>query len=182
MNRRDLFKLGVTAATAAAPAAEAAQTAGGGAEALQKVQAAWKPALFDAHQNETVIALTELMIPATDTPGAKAAQVNRYLDLLLNDGPAERREQFLAGLAWLDGFALRQHQKPFVKLTAAQQTALLEKLDGATGEALQPGAEFFRHAKQMTARIYYSTQIGFQELNKGGRVPASFGCKHPEHA
>jgi hypothetical protein len=26
------------------------------------------------------------------------------------------------------------------------------------------------------------TQIGFNELNKGGRVPASFGCRHPEHA
>ncbi|HBY60872.1 MAG TPA: hypothetical protein DEH78_13700, partial [Solibacterales bacterium] len=80
--------------------------------------APWKPQVFDAHQNETVVVLTELIIPATDTPGAKAALVNRYLDLLLADGPAPQRESFLAGLAWLDGYALRQHAKPFVRCTA----------------------------------------------------------------
>jgi hypothetical protein len=34
----------------------------------------------------------------------------------------------------------------------------------------------------MTAGIYYNTQIGYQELNKGGRVPATFACDHPTHA
>ena len=182
MNRRDLIRLGVSAA--AVPAAGIAQSSehAGHAATVENVQAGWKPALFDAHQNDTVIALTELIIPATDTPGAKAAQVNRYMDMLLNDGPAEQREHFLAGLAWLDGYSLKQRQKPFVKLAETEQIAMLENLDGATDEELRPGALFFRQAKRMTAGIYYSTQIGFQELNKGGRVPASFGCKHPEHA
>ena len=36
--------------------------------------------------------------------------------------------------------------------------------------------------KGMTAEVYYATEIGFNELNKGGRVPATFGCQHPEHA
>src|SRR5579863_4327755 len=48
----------------------------------------WKPVFFDEHQNETVIALTELIIPQTDTPGAKAALVNRFIDLMLNDEDA----------------------------------------------------------------------------------------------
>jgi hypothetical protein len=38
-----------------------------------KPAAAWKPGLFDDHENETVIALIDLIIPATDTPGPKAA-------------------------------------------------------------------------------------------------------------
>ena len=43
----------------------------------------WKPLLLDEHQNETLIILSDLIIPATDTPGAKEALVNRYIDLVL---------------------------------------------------------------------------------------------------
>jgi hypothetical protein len=34
----------------------------------------WKPKFLDAHQTETVQTIGDLLIPATDTPGAKAAQ------------------------------------------------------------------------------------------------------------
>src|SRR5437870_10309328 len=111
MNRRDLLKLGASAA--AAPAALAQQHAQHTASIVP--QAAWTPQLFDAHQNETVIALTERIIPATDTPGAKAALVNRHLDRLLHDGPVADQERFLQGLAWLDGYAIREKGKPFVR-------------------------------------------------------------------
>ena len=60
MHRRDLLKLG--ASFAAIPAAWAAQAA----------KPHWRPSVFDDHQNETVIALTELIIPATD-PGTEMA-------------------------------------------------------------------------------------------------------------
>lgn len=157
MNRRELILLG-----AAAPVSIGAQTA------------PWKPLLFDAHQNETVIALTELIIPATDTPGAKAALVNRHLDKQLHDGPVERQQQFLEGLAGLDGQAIRRHGHPFVRCTRGQQSGLLEGLE-------TEGNRFFGLAKRATAEIYYATEIGFKELNKDGRVPAGFACTHPEH-
>jgi len=169
MHRRDLLKLGIslTALPATIPAAWAQQAA----------KPDWRPSVLDDHQNETVIVLTELIIPATDTPGAKAASVNRYIALFLRDGEAGQRERFIAGLNWLDGNALRQHGHPFVGLAPAQQTAMLTVMsqDG-------PGREFFRSMKALTARIYYNTQIGFQELNKGGRVPKTFGCSHGTHA
>ncbi len=31
--------------------------------------------------------------------------------------------------------------------------------------------------KAWTARIYYATKPGFDELNKGSRIPATFACK-----
>jgi len=165
MHRRDLLKLGASFAIPAAWAQQAAKPD-------------WKPSLLDDHQNETVIALSDLIIPATDTPGAKAAHVNRYIDLFLRDGNATQRTRFLAGLSWLDGQSIHQHGHPFVHLSPAQQTALLQPLESSTG----PGHDFFSLAKAMTAGIYYNTQIGYQELNKGGRVPKSFGCEHTSHA
>jgi len=173
MKRRDLFKISATlpALASGSPGALAAQVAA----------PSWKPAVFDTHQNNTVVALTELIIPATDTPGAKAAGVNRYLDLILRDSPALRIE-ILEGLGWLDGFARTKHGKPFVACTSAEQTSMLEALDAGSDSQLEPGTRFFRSIKSQTARIYYATEIGVRELNKGGRVPASFGCTHPEHA
>ena len=169
MKRRDLLKIGVVAA----PAAAAQQRPPGSAAPVTIApQSAWTPQLFDAHQNETVIALTERIIPATDTPGAKAALVNRHLDKLLHDGPAADQQRVLEGLAWLDGQAIRQHSKPFVRCAESEQVAMLQAMDTGTG----PGNQFFRLAKSLTSSTYYATEIGFKELNKGGRVPASFAC------
>jgi hypothetical protein len=166
MQRRDFLK--ISTAGFAIPAAWAQQAA----------RPDWKPQVLDAHQNETVIALTELIIPATDTPGAKAAHVNRYLDLFLRDGDAAQRERFLEGLNWLDGYAIREHGHPFIHCPAGDQTAMLRSFDEGSGA----GHAFFRDTKSLTARIYYATEIGYQELNKGGRVPATFGCEHSSHA
>jgi hypothetical protein len=53
-------------------------------------------------QNDAVIALTELIIPATDTPGAKAALVNRFVDHVLSTADTKESSEFIRGLAWLD--------------------------------------------------------------------------------
>jgi hypothetical protein len=149
-------------------------------DTIAKAGAAWKPATLTAGQNETVIALTELIIPATDTPGAKAANVNRYIDLFLGEMPAAERDRFLGGLKWLDEYAAKEHGAEFVKLEPAQQVAVLEKLDAGADTALARGNRFFRMAKSLTARMYYQTAIGFKELNKHG-VPGNFGCGHDSH-
>lgn len=160
MNRRDVFKL-----TALAPAAAVAQTVPATA-----VSAAWKPDVLDVHQNETVIALSDLIIPDTDTPGAKAANVNRYIDLFLRDGSDAILRSFVAGLGSLDGLSIQKFGNPFVRCSKQQQTELLTEMDSSNHE-------FFRMAKRMIANIYYNTALGYRELNKGGRVPRTFGCQ-----
>jgi glucoside 3-dehydrogenase (cytochrome c) hitch-hiker subunit len=160
MNRREALKTGAAIAFSV-PFLEAAE---------------WSPSLFTAHQNETVISLIDLIIPATDTPGAKAALVNRYMDLLLKDGDAAERDRFLAGLKWLDDESMRRNKAQFIKLPAAERVELLESMDCGAGE----GNEFFRTAKSLTARLYYATETGTKELNKRG-IPKSFGCSHNGH-
>jgi hypothetical protein len=180
MNRRDLLKLG--ASVAAAPAAGIAQQPPQSGAQPTKPADNWKPELFDDHQNQTVIALVDLIIPATDTPGAKAALVNRHIDHILAAAPEEDKTKFREGLWWVDGYAIRKHGRPFAGCTPAQQVAILQTLDAGTDPDIAPGHEFFQMFKGATAEVYYATQIGFNELNKGGRVPATFACQHPEHA
>lgn len=93
--------------------------------------AAWKPQVFTPHQNATVIVLTELIIPQTDTPGAKAARVNEFIDGVLSKAKPGEREKFLSGLAWMDARSKQDHGAPFIKATADQQVALLTPLSAA---------------------------------------------------
>src|SRR5579859_3091305 len=61
----------------------------------------WKPLFLDEHQNETLVVLSDLIIPATETPGAKDALANRYIDLVLAAEASDRQRAFLNSLAYL---------------------------------------------------------------------------------
>ncbi|HUS05915.1 MAG TPA: gluconate 2-dehydrogenase subunit 3 family protein [Bryobacteraceae bacterium] len=160
MKRREVLKMG--AAAAAAPALSRAAA-----------KAKTRPVLFTAEQYDTVVSLTDAIIP-----GAKEAEVARYMDLILHDGPATERDRFLTGLQWLNEYAVRTNRAPFLKLTPEQQVAILEVLDKG-GPDVEEGHRFFRMAKSMTSQFYYSTAAGYRELNKGVRIPApgKFGCQ-----
>jgi hypothetical protein len=176
MNRRDILKLAAT--SAAVPAVGIAQ------QPVGKLAPSWAPSFFDAHQFQTVAVLVDLIIPVTDTPGAIAAQVDRHIDHLLAASPEDEKQAFREGLGWLDGYAIRTQGKPFVRCARDVQVSILETLDASiASEApnLAPGHRFFQLAKRLTAELFYATEIGFNELNQGGRVPATFGCPHPEH-
>lgn len=146
----------------------------------------WTPRVLSVKQNEAVIALTELIIPATDTPGAKAARVNRFIDAVLHEAPATDRDSFLRGLAWLDDRSRVVFKKDFTAAGVAEQTALLTTLSNAGDDAAEDrtGVQFFRAIKSMTIDGYYTSEIGLrQELGDSGQLfLAQFaGCDHPQH-
>jgi hypothetical protein len=167
MDRRDALRLFGAAATL--PAATDLLTFG---RRLHERLAA-RPALrtFDPHQNATVTAVADRIIPATDTPGATAARVNEFADLLLAEWvPEERRTHFLAGLADLDARARAAFGKDFVDGAESDQVRLLTLLeDEAFRLKDQPGAHpepFFRMIKWVTMYGYYTSEIGArQELH-----------------
>src|SRR5439155_995354 len=120
--------------------------------AIAQPAAKWTQELFDDHQNQTVIALVDLIIPATDTPGAKAALVNRHMDHILGAAPEDEKTSFREGLWWVDGYAIRKHGKPFASCNAAEQTAILKTLDAGTDPDTGRGHKFFQMLKGMTSR------------------------------
>src|SRR5689334_16812631 len=76
----------------------------------------WAPEYLDAHQNETLVVLSERIIP-----GSTKAQVNRFIDLLLTVDSQENQKKFLASLAAFEGDSLTRFGHPFVALTEDQQ-------------------------------------------------------------
>jgi hypothetical protein len=187
MERRDVLKLlGSATALSALPF-----------EALTLIQQASAQAAestavrtLDPHQNATVTTISELIIPATDTPGAKEAKVNEFIDLLLTEwyDPAETK-QFLTGLSEVDACSKEKFSAALVDCTPAQQVEVLKQLDDAAmvfaakqkqalrTNAAPPPMNFFYQLKKLTLAGYYTSEIGFsQELGKKIIPPSHAGC------
>jgi Gluconate 2-dehydrogenase subunit 3 len=150
----------------------------------------WKPLFLDEHQNETLIVLSDLIIPATDTPGAKEALANRYIDLVLAAQSHEAQRAFLNSLGYLDGESIRRYKAAFRYLAREDQDDLLHGLayprvgSGWTDEVGPPdiGHGHFEQLKQRMVVAYYSSQTGERELGFDGAFMHGVyqGCDHPE--
>lgn len=144
----------------------------------------WSPAVLSPQQLETVGTLVELVIPTTDTPGAKAALVDRYIDGVLGTASSGVRNQFLAGLAWMDTRSRALFNAPFNEAAPAQQIDLLTRVSMENSTEDPTGVQFFTAIKSMTITGYYTTEIGLRE-ELGNNFPLAIltfeGCTHPEH-
>jgi len=148
--------------------------------------AEWSPKFLNARQNELVITLSELIIPQTDTPGAKAAKVNEFVDAVLDDADGNEKKEFARGLRWMDSRSNELFGADFVKATPEQQTALLTIISSRSNKALedQIGVEFFNAIKSLTITGYYTSEVGMrEELGDDGNLFFEDypGCTHPEH-
>jgi gluconate 2-dehydrogenase gamma chain len=93
--------------------------------------AAAKLEYFTAAQAAEVEAISALIIPTTDTPGAREAGVVYFIDRGLHTFAADQQKSFSDALAAVD--AKRKELFPasadFVSLTVEQQTAILKAIE-----------------------------------------------------
>ena len=149
----------------------------------------WKAAFLNEQQNETLIVLSDVIIPATDTPGAKEALVNRFLDLMLSVQPAEFQQQFVDALSFLDSESQKQFGKEFRGLTPDDQVSLLTAWAYPRqtswwmeqDEKPDPANQHFERLKALIAAAYYGSEIGQKELGWDGTFTHGpyEGCEHP---
>lgn len=84
---------------------------------------------LSVEQDKVVAELAEIIIPTTNTPGAKAAKVNEFIDLMLADCYEEKdQKSFLKGLDRLENKGQKAYKKTFLDLSPDQQTALLKEI------------------------------------------------------
>ena len=148
-----------------------------------KVQANPRATLkvFNVHQNQTVLVLSELIIPQTTTPGAKAARVNEFIDIFLSSVNASKRQEFLEGLQWIDRRSQQLFQALFVKASPRQQTELMTRLSVPNSTETTSGQDFFKLIKSLTVFGYYTSKVGIEEELKFDGWVEYKGCTHPEH-
>jgi hypothetical protein len=123
---------------------------------------------YGAAEQETLHLIAELIIPTTDTPGAREAGVGEFIDYTVNTWfAADERAAFLAGLRTLDDQGERTFAAPFRNLTEQQQISLLERTEAsepiANLAAIYAGfanGGFFSVIKELTVVGYYTSEIG----------------------
>ena len=132
------------------------------------------PRFFTPEELVTVSRIADLIIPATDTPGAIQAGVPAYIDYVV-DSNEEWRKLYRDGIVWL-------HGQNFDQIQEKEQIAVLARYIDQPGEELP--VRFFRAIKSMTADGFYTSEAGLiRDLGyKGNTVLASFpSCEIPEH-
>ena len=124
---------------------------------------------FNPHQFKTVDIVCETVIPQTGTPGARAAKVPQFIDLLLAERETQMQSGIAAGLRWLDQRSRELFGKDFVGASPEQQIDLLTRISSPESSEATLGRVFFNQIKNLTAFGYYTSKEGLeQELGYAG--------------
>lgn len=132
------------------------------------------------HQNQTVSAIAEAIIPKTETPGAIDAGVPAFIDLIVTEWYTdEQRTHFQNGLADVDARAQRRFKREFAGCAPDRQALILTELgtqmitDAALMKAppdfdgeTKTNENFYQSLRSLILTGYYTSEAGATaELN-----------------
>ena len=195
MNRRQaLQSIGV----AAALPLSASELFAFGRRAHAQVRAAGSDERYvflslNADESETLSVAAELIIPETDTPGARTARVPEFIDSVLwgwfNE---DERKRFLRGIRDLNERARVLAGESFPRCASAAQIGILRELEAEARQALEsveptrlarraalsaPEAPFFSVLKWLTVFGYYTSAAGMDQELEHVEFPGTYdGC------
>ena len=134
-----------------------------------------KAVFLSPAQLDLVTAIAERILPLTDTPGATDVGVPAFVDLMLGKYSTEsERQVFTAGLDEVNAASLASHAQSFVKISAAQQDAILMKTAVASQKK---DKTFFHQIKELTVVGYFTSEIVGRTVLHYDPVPGRFqGC------
>ena len=128
--------------------------------------------IFTPAQRALMTALSERVLPTTDTPGAIAAGVPAFIEKLLADwAKPDERLPILAGLDAIEARSLQDYKVSAVRATAAQQDMLLSL---AMNDQLPSGGLFFNAFRQLVITGYYTSEIGMTQEREYLPVPGEY--------
>ncbi len=127
--------------------------------------------------------IADTILPATSSPGAKAAQVGAFMALMVTDCYTEADQKiFNDGFAKLDEASEKMNKASFMKSTVEQRTALLTEMDKEAkrfqnSKKKEDPNHHFTMMKQLTLLGYFTSEIGATKALRYIAVPGKFeGC------
>lgn len=148
-----------------------------------KQEASWQPVFLSKEQGALVSEVAEIIIPRTDTPGAKDTGVAAFIDTMLKDVyTQEDRERYVTGLKAFEDAARTAYSKPFVELSKVQQTELVRKVHDeavAVELAYDPPPTTLRRpfilmTKELTLLGFFTSKPGATQVLQYVAVPGAF--------
>jgi hypothetical protein len=137
--------------------------------------------------------IAETILPATKTPGAKAAKTGAFMALMVTDSYSRaERDVFCDGMRRVEGAMRKAHGVSFMQATPPQRTALLVTLDReqkramdarqAAGDAREATAtiehpapaHYFRMMKELALLGYFTSEIGCTQATRYVETPGRF--------
>ncbi|KRB40238.1 MAG: gluconate 2-dehydrogenase subunit 3 family protein [Pseudomonadota bacterium] len=176
LNRREAMwgvalTMGIASAGMAGPVAAAMQPL------------AWAPTALTPDQARLVDVVAELIMPATDTPGARQVGVPQFIDRALATYCDKAQAKLLRdGLTRMDADARSANGAIFVNLTAPQQIELLTRYDQEAAalrkqSPLAPPPHFFSALKELVTVGYFTSEPGATVALRYDPVPGAYhGC------
>lgn len=139
--------------------------------------------VFTPQQISFLDEVAETILPATDTPGAKAARVGEFMKVMVTDCYEEKDQQiFMAGIPTIDEACRKAHGKGFMEATPAQRTSLLTTLHeewkayNKTKKPEDPN-HYFGLMKQLTLLGYFTSELGATQALRYVAIPGRYeGC------
>jgi len=134
---------------------------------------AYTPKALSDHEYQTLVRLTDLIIPVENgKPGAVAAGAAAWIDMLASEN-SQLKDIYTKGLTWIDAEMKRRGSADFMSATPEQQTALLDVIAYRRNStpALDTGIEFFTWARRMTVDAFYTSEIGIADIDYRGNRP-----------
>ena len=178
MNRREAIARIVALTGGAFVGAELLMT---GCARADKRQAA----AFSATDVALLDEIADTIIPATDTPGAKAAGVGAFMAQMVNDVyDDDTHLVFANGLVLVDEACRKQTGRPFMESTPAERTTVLTAIDREAREhARTKGREeaphYFRLMRELTVLGYFSSEIGCTQALRYAETPGAYRGDEP---
>jgi len=175
----------------------------GGADALvaqdllaahEKVSLAGEQPLGDFTVEDIALLdeIAETILPATSTPGAKAAKTGAFMALMVTDSysPAAQRI-FRDGMRKVDDATRKAHRVSFMEASAPQRTTVLTTLDREqlrvmdarevaskrnppAASSVHPPAHYFRMMKELALLGYFTSEVGCTQALRYIETPGRF--------
>jgi hypothetical protein len=169
--------------------------------AVEKASAASKgtPGEFSEQDIAFLDEIAETILPATKTPGAKAAKTGAFMALMVTDSysPAEQKI-FREGMRRVDEATMKANSLSFMAATPQQRLAVLTTFDheqkrvmdlreaGAPATsvsgpeaAIKQPAHYFRMMKELALLGYFTSEIGCTKALRYVESPGRFDACIP---